>query len=427
MKLIKLELNKIIINPNRYRKDMGNIEELAKSIEINGLLTPIVVDEQNRLIAGERRCKAHQFLGLEYIDAIIKDSTDIQKRIWEIIENTDRKAFTWQEQVLATKELHQMLSAQGGFKWSERKTAETSGISVGGVCTDLNLAEVLEEAPDVFEGCKSKEQALKALKKYKLDEAKAELALRKSKTNYGLRAANHVFHGDCLSLIDKLPDDSINAIISDPIYGFNVFDKRFVNKNVTQPDTYEDSYEAFQTYVIGGIRKAARVLKKDSAIALFCCFQNTQELLNVCTEIGFTMDVIPAVWVRNLNTGRTNQPTKYFNRSYDLFVYGLRGDATLIRQGVSNVFSCPAIASSDREHQAEKPVSLMEDIISTLCLPGHTILDFMCGSGTTLVAAIKRNCIPFGFEILEKNYHTSIRRVAEAMKLKDGGMVEEIK
>ena len=52
---------------NRFRKDIGDIETLKNSIKEIGLLQAIVIDEDNNLIAGFRRLKAFQELGLKDI------------------------------------------------------------------------------------------------------------------------------------------------------------------------------------------------------------------------------------------------------------------------------------------------------------------------------------------------------------------------
>ena len=48
---------------NRHRKDMGDLQVLADSIQSVGLLHPIVVTTDNILVAGERRLKACKLLG----------------------------------------------------------------------------------------------------------------------------------------------------------------------------------------------------------------------------------------------------------------------------------------------------------------------------------------------------------------------------
>lgn len=39
----------------RHRKDLGDLEKLAESLDAIGLLHPVVIDTKNRLIAGQRR------------------------------------------------------------------------------------------------------------------------------------------------------------------------------------------------------------------------------------------------------------------------------------------------------------------------------------------------------------------------------------
>jgi ParB family transcriptional regulator, chromosome partitioning protein len=51
----------------RYRRDLGDIDALAASIEDIGLLHPIIVDEQGFLLAGARRLAACKRLGWKKI------------------------------------------------------------------------------------------------------------------------------------------------------------------------------------------------------------------------------------------------------------------------------------------------------------------------------------------------------------------------
>ena len=60
-----------IIVGKRHRKDMGDIEGLAASIAAIGLLNPITVDEDGRLLAGVRRLAACKLLGLQQVEVRI--------------------------------------------------------------------------------------------------------------------------------------------------------------------------------------------------------------------------------------------------------------------------------------------------------------------------------------------------------------------
>lgn len=85
---------------DRIRKDFGNIEELAKDIEQNGLINPPVVNKEYTLLAGERRLRACRMLGWEQIPVTMMDTRDAEHELnIEISENDCRKDFSKAERV----------------------------------------------------------------------------------------------------------------------------------------------------------------------------------------------------------------------------------------------------------------------------------------------------------------------------------------
>jgi N6-adenosine-specific RNA methylase IME4 len=80
-----------IIVGKRHRRDLGDITSLAKSIDAHGLLHPVVVTPDGRLIAGERRLEAFKMLGRTEIPAREVDLEEIARG--ELAENVDRKGF----------------------------------------------------------------------------------------------------------------------------------------------------------------------------------------------------------------------------------------------------------------------------------------------------------------------------------------------
>ncbi len=428
-KIQLIDIESIVVKKDRYRKEHGDIESLAASIKDRGQLVPIIISESHVLIAGERRLMARKLLKHPKIQAIVRSYDEIEQKIIEIIENVDRKDFTWQEAVIATEELHNLLKAKYGSS-TVRKTAQKAKMSYGGVSTDLQLAQALKDAPDIFEKCRTKEQALKSLKKYQLDEAMAELALRKSKGKYGIKAKNHLFQGDARELIKKLPDDHINVILTDPPYGINVFETMFHSNEEMPPenkDSFGDSEAYFKQLILDILPDFDRVLKPNAGLLSFCAYSHSQWLIDAFKSIGFNMDTIPGVWVKKANMARTNVPERYFNRSYELFVYGTRGEFTLAKAGTCNTILCQGIATMDRLHPTEKPLELAEDLVSRFCLPGHVTLDPFAGSCVFLVAAIKRGCIPIGFEADHKFYMAGLQRLAKAIEMKDAALSGEVR
>jgi ParB/RepB/Spo0J family partition protein len=80
---------------SRIEKDLGDIALLAENIREIGLLQPIVINQNHKLISGLRRIEAFKLLGRSEIPAHIVNLDDIVKG--EISENTQRKDFSWEE------------------------------------------------------------------------------------------------------------------------------------------------------------------------------------------------------------------------------------------------------------------------------------------------------------------------------------------
>ena len=85
---------------NRTRKNLGDIQQLANSITTIGLLHPIVVTPDNRLVAGYRRIVAYKLLGRDNIPHVTVDNLqDLLFTLAEQHENTCRLDFTPSEAV----------------------------------------------------------------------------------------------------------------------------------------------------------------------------------------------------------------------------------------------------------------------------------------------------------------------------------------
>ena len=65
-----------IIVGERFRKDMGDVDTLASSIAALGLLQPIAISPDGRLLAGERRLRACRQLGWTTVPVSIVEDPD---------------------------------------------------------------------------------------------------------------------------------------------------------------------------------------------------------------------------------------------------------------------------------------------------------------------------------------------------------------
>lgn len=149
---------------NRFRKDYGNIETLKKSIQEIGLLQPIVVDENYKLVCGGRRLRAFQELGIEKIPA---RTVNLEHLILgEYTENEVRKDFTVSERVEILKAVEETLSGRRG---GDTSTGEQRNVQNFAQCKGKKSLEIAAEKA----GFGNKETARQAKKV--VDEGAPEL------------------------------------------------------------------------------------------------------------------------------------------------------------------------------------------------------------------------------------------------------------
>lgn len=95
----KIRTGSILPNPMQPRRNFvqAELEELASSIEENGLLQPIVVRaaaaaDNYELIAGERRLRAVGILGWDEVPSIVREASDKTLLVLALVENLQREA-----------------------------------------------------------------------------------------------------------------------------------------------------------------------------------------------------------------------------------------------------------------------------------------------------------------------------------------------
>jgi ParB family transcriptional regulator, chromosome partitioning protein len=107
-----IEVTVADIRPNPYQPrklfDPEKLEELANSIQQYGVIQPIVVRRLSagfELVAGERRWRASQKVGLRVIPAVIRDYSDAEMMEIALIENLQREDLNPMEEATSYKRL----------------------------------------------------------------------------------------------------------------------------------------------------------------------------------------------------------------------------------------------------------------------------------------------------------------------------------
>lgn len=109
-KVVEIDINMIIPNPNQPRTDFQDTEisALAESILQNGILQPLSVrrcGEGFELIAGERRLRAAKICGFKVVPCIVHEVSDRNSAILALVENIQRQDLSFFDEATAIEKL----------------------------------------------------------------------------------------------------------------------------------------------------------------------------------------------------------------------------------------------------------------------------------------------------------------------------------
>jgi ParB family chromosome partitioning protein len=130
----------------RTHMDQSALEDLAKSIKVQGVIQPIVVrslsQDKYEIIAGERRWRAAQLAGLDKVPAVVRNIPDEAAIAVALIENIQRENLNPIEEAMAL----QRLATE--FDLTHEQVADSVGRSRAAVS---NLLRLLTLNPNVRE------------------------------------------------------------------------------------------------------------------------------------------------------------------------------------------------------------------------------------------------------------------------------------
>lgn len=432
MKLTDIELGMVplslIDEGKRAREDYGNLQELIESFKERSIIQPIAVKHSNfkvrpkdgelldgyLLLAGGRRLRAAKALELEDIPCRIypHDISEIEEKSIELEENLNRLDLSWVEKIRLCEQIHNLQVAIHGEKtstlpdadgWSKRDTAKMLEKSPASIVQDIMLAEAIERIPELKD-CKTKDEARKMLSMMQETIIKAEIAKRIEESRGSVpteltKLCDSFIIGDFHKNIPLVPDNSIDFIEIDPPYAIDLPSLRKLDElRDQQMEGYNEiPAEEYPSFITRTLQQCYRVLAPTGWLVIWFgpepWFDTIYQTLN---QIGFRTRRIPAIWTKP--QGQSMQPNIYMSNNYEMFFYA-RKESGLLKKARSNIFDYRGVSSNEREHQTERPIEMMQDIISCFAEQGQRILVPFLGSGNTLLAASNMGIQAFGYEL----------------------------
>lgn len=428
----------IEIPRERQRKEFNPeyIQQLAGSIDANGLINPVVVrkgiDGQYILVAGECRIRAMHIMwsmGLDvrhgtsrFIEGhapctLFTDLDELAAQEIEFEENARRRDLTWQERASAEAKLLALRRARATAEGKTEAALPThtdiakevygpSTASANNVRRDIAVAAHLDD-PEIAKASTAQD-AFKILKRREELAKSAELARSVGAT---FSSALHDMRlGDCLEVMVELPPFTFDVILTDPPYGIDA--DQFGDSGGGRSKGshfYDDSWTEWNRLLTKCAPLWFGLAKPQAHLYMFCDIDNFVMAKQLMIEAGWWVHRTPLTWV-NPRSQRIPWPQHGPQRKTQWILYGVKGKRPVLKI-LSDLLVYPT--DENLNHQAQKPIALLADLLSRSVRAGDTVLDSFGGTGSTMVAAHEVKCRATIIERDEAAYGIAAARLKE--------------
>jgi site-specific DNA-methyltransferase (adenine-specific) len=220
-----------------------------------------------------------------------------------------------------------------------------------------------------------------------------------------------IIQGDCVEILQTLPEKSIDLIFADPPYNLQL-QNTLVRPNQTQVDAVDDawdkfaSFQEYDNFTRSWLAGCRRVLRDEGTIWVIGSYHNIFRVGSIMMDMGFwTLNDV--IWHKtnpmpNFRGARFTNATetliwaqKSQRQKRYTFNYHAMKNLNDEKQ-MSNVWQIPLCTGAERirisgkkAHSTQKPEALLYRVIMASSNPGDVILDPFFGTGTTGAVAKK--------------------------------------
>lgn len=425
-------IDSVSVSATRQRRKLDDLEGLAGSISEHGLLHPIVITRDGRLVAGERRLNAIKLLKERYrfwpdvqvhfFDAL--ETEDLERA--ELWENIHRSDLTWQERCLAMLRIHDSHTEEN---WTAAKTASRLHISESAISKALTVGRELLAGNDKIQAAsgissaytlisRSNARAIDAeiglflageqpaaqplslddllwgevkgkrlgLSVASISAMKQEAALASDRKRGAVRDPElDITQSDFLVEAAQYSGPKFTVLHCDFPYGIN-FHKSPAG-GASKLGKYEDSAETYYALIDGLISNQDRLCGPNTHMIFWLAMNHYARTVDLLSDAGWTIDPYPLIWVKSDGFGIAPDVLGLPKRSYEAALFCTRGKLS-ISSLVNNSISAPA-AKATAKHPSEKVFLAVHHFLRLVVDDTSRVLDPTCGSGQALCAAEK--------------------------------------
>ncbi|MHB1745376.1 MAG: DNA methyltransferase [Acidobacteriaceae bacterium] len=205
---------------------------------------------------------------------------------------------------------------------------------------------------------------------------------------------NTILHGDCIEVMQQMPAESIDFILTDPPYLVNYRDRT----GRTLPN------DRNADWLRPAMAEAFRVLKDSRLMLCFYGWPRAEKFLEAWRNAGFRP------------VGHLVFRKSYTTKATDFLKYQ-HEQAYLLAKGRPPIMGSPLpdvqrlYFTGNKLHPTQKAVMSLVPVIRAFSLPGDMVLDPFAGSGSSCAAALLTGRKYIGMEMDDEYFHQASSRL----------------
>ena len=218
-----------------------------------------------------------------------------------------------------------------------------------------------------------------------------------------------LIQGDCIEEMQKLIDEGVRVdmILTDPPYLMNYHTGRIKDKShdFRTPIANDTNFELIKNIM----PLLYRLLKQGGGLYMFCNSNHIDYFKQQVSKYFKFKNIL--IWIKNNHTAGDLKGA--CSKKTEFIIYAVKGRHILNGNRDVDTLYYNRVVGKQQLHQNQKPVDLLEFLISKSSNFGETVLDCFMGSGSTGVACLQTNRNFIGIELDEKYYNIAKKRCSE--------------
>lgn len=239
-------------------------------------------------------------------------------------------------------------------------------------------------------------------------------------------ANSTIYNGDCTVEMQKIANDSVDLILTDPPYNLGNF---MINRSTNLAKMRENffanagwdnlEFDEWVERMDSFFEDAARIIKTGGSMIIFMSIIKVETIIKLAEKHGFYYKTT-GIW-HKLNPMPRNMNLHFVNSTEAWIYFTYKKKTGTFNNGnkmIHDFIETSVVSNGEKKagkHPTQKPIALLEHFVKLLSNEGDLVVDPFMGSGSTGVVCKKLGRNFVGVEFDKEYYEIAQKRIEDCI------------